>query len=405
MKILIANKFFYPRGGDCISTINLYELLKSKGNEVAIFSMNYSENNSTEWDKYFAQEVSFSVGGIKGKLLAIKRIFGGAGVKKQFIKLLDDFQPDVIHLQNIHSYLSPILAKIAHKRNIKVIWTLHDYKLICPAYSCLRNGKTCELCFKDKTQVIRKKCMKGSLIASVLAYAEIKYWNKKKLIKYTDTFICPSQFMFNKMAANKFPKEKLFVISNFIEQSKLILLEKYKHENKKLSYCYVGRLSEEKGISELLKTASKLPYTLFVAGTGPLFDSLKQQYESSTIHFLGHISSEEVVKLISSVHFLVMPSVCYENNPLSVIESLCLGTPVLGAEIGGIPELLSFSDAVKLGISYTYNDAEELKKGIETMFNSEFDNMRISELATNTFSEDFYYKKIMKVYNESIHVI
>ena len=102
---------------------------------------------------------------------------GSKEVKRKFSALLDDFQPDVVHLNNIHTQLSPLIAELAHRRGIKVVWTLHDLKLLCPRYDCLRNGETiCEACFTDKHKVLENKCMKNSWLASILAYKEARKW-------------------------------------------------------------------------------------------------------------------------------------------------------------------------------------------------------------------------------------
>ena len=116
--------------------------------------MQYPENISSAYSGYFATEVNFGNGFI-GKLKALGRTMGLGGIKRQFARLLSDFNPDVVHLNNIHSYLSPVLAAMAHSRGIKVVWTLHDYKLACPSYSCLCQGRTCEKCFTGmKTGVV-----------------------------------------------------------------------------------------------------------------------------------------------------------------------------------------------------------------------------------------------------------
>lgn len=130
MKILLANKFYYRRGGDCIYMLNLEKLLKAHGHEVAVFAMDYPENLDTPWKKYFPKNMS--------KLMAFSRPFGAHEVKSKFKKLLDDFKPDVVHLNNVHTQLSPVMAELAHQRGIKVVWTLHDYKLLCPRYDCLK---------------------------------------------------------------------------------------------------------------------------------------------------------------------------------------------------------------------------------------------------------------------------
>lgn len=137
MKILIANKFYYNRGGDCIATFALENLLKAHGYEVAIFAMNYGENIDSEWKEYFAPEVNFSAPKFIDKLRAAKGVFYSASVKKQFLRLIKDLNPDVVHLNNI-SYISPYIAELAHNCGIRVVWTQHDYKVVCPAYT-LRN--------------------------------------------------------------------------------------------------------------------------------------------------------------------------------------------------------------------------------------------------------------------------
>ena len=112
MRVLIVNKFYYPRGGDCVCAMSLERLLRERGHQTAVFAMDYPDNIATDFNQYYAPEVSFS-GGIGGKLAAARRIFGGAGVKAAFARLLNDFKPDVVHFNNIHSYLSPVIVEMA----------------------------------------------------------------------------------------------------------------------------------------------------------------------------------------------------------------------------------------------------------------------------------------------------
>ena len=148
MRILLVNKFYYARGGDCVYTIGLEKLLKKQDHEVAVFSMDFPGNLKTKWSKYFPSEVSFSPKQPFKFIKALIRPLYSFEVRRKFIKLLDDFRPDIVHLNNIHTQLSPIVAKISYNQGIKVVWTLHDYKLICPRYDCLREGRPCELCFQ-----------------------------------------------------------------------------------------------------------------------------------------------------------------------------------------------------------------------------------------------------------------
>lgn len=394
MKILIVNKFLYSRGGDCIYTLNLGKLLHNAGHEIRFYAMNYSQNIQCNDNKFFAEEVSFTGIGLSGKAKAASRIIWGTGVIQNFKRVLDEFQPDVVHLNNIHSYLSPIVAKLAYKRKIKVLWTLHDYKLICPSYSCLCKEKPCEACFTNKGNVIFRKCMKNSLLASVLAWGEAINWNKNKLSVWTDHFICPSQFMAEKMMQGGYPANKLHVIPNFIGEEQAQYIMHTTTSTREEAYAYIGRLSEGKGIEFFLKVAVQLPYKLYIAGTGPLEDELKTKYTANNIVFLGQLAAKDIIGLLKRVSFTVIPSIWYENNPLSVIESLCCGTPVLGRNIGGIPELLETNRCNRL-----FMKDEELPALITEMFSSttSTDRDELSATSLRRFSREQYYQKWLQI--------
>lgn len=392
MKILLANKFYYRRGGDCIYMLNLELLLREYGHEVAIFAMDYPDNLETPWRKYFPSEVKFKPG--LGMLEAFLRPLGINEVKRNFCALLDEFKPDVVHLNNIHTQLSPIIAELAHERGIKVVWTLHDLKLLCPRYDCLRNGKiACEECFMDKRKVLEYKCMKNSIVASFLAYKEAVSWNRERLEKCTDIFICPSLFIANKMIQGGFDKTKMCTLCNFIDIEKT-----RKQEYNKLDYyCFIGRLSNEKGVVTLVKAARQLPYKLKIIGEGPLMEELKILCKGTNIELVGYKQWPEIKELLGCARFSVISSECNENNPLSVIEAQCLGTPVLGACIGGIPELV---EEGKSGMLFKSKDIVDLKKKIEMMFTYTFDYESLAKKSQERYSADTYYKQLMKIYTK-----
>lgn len=394
MKILLANKFYYRRGGDCIYMLNLEKLLKAHGHQVAVFAMDYPENLDTPWKKYFPKNMS--------KLMAFTRPFGAHEVKSTFKKLLDDFKPDVVHLNNVHTQLSPVMAELAHQRGIKVVWTLHDYKLLCPRYDCLKNGNTiCETCFNgDKKACLDNKCMKGSKLASFIGYKEAVVWNRERLEACTDVFICPSQFMADKMVQGGFSKSKMQTLCNFIDVEKckfsstdgtdytddVELLPK-----KEDYYCFIGRLSHEKGAKTLIEAANQLPYKLVIIGGGPLMEELKSVAHTN-IKFVGFKQWDDIKQLVGKARFSVIPSEWYENNPLSVIEAQCLGTPVLGANIGGIPELTDYT--------FSSGNIADLRLKIEKMWNSKLDYQQIASDAQHRYDAETYYDKLINIYKQ-----
>ena len=419
MKILLCNKFFYRRGGDCIYTIELEQLLRSHGHEVAVFAMHHPDNISSPWSKYFPDEISFHPSTNMWK--AFMRPMGTNDVKLKIEALINDFHPDVMHLGNIHSQLSPILAEVAHNHAIRVVWTLHDYKLLCPRYDCLQpNGSICEECFSpnrlsidnnkkipNPTTCLKHRCIKNSLLASFIGWAEMKKWNREKLCFISDKWICPSRFMLQKMVQGGFPNEKLIHLCNFIDVKKC-LMEGYSQRED--YYCYVGRLSHEKGIETLIDAASQLPYRLIIIGDGPLRNQLNEKIQQLScqdrIQLAGQKNWEQIKHLVGHARMLVIPSEWYENNPLSILEAKCLGTPILGARIGGIPELINpISGAESLddvdGDLFIPRDVADLTRKINSLWTRPFDYDQIAKRSQQQFSAETYYGNLMNLYSPS----
>ena len=403
MNILLANKFYYRRGGDCIYTMNLEKMLKEKGHEVAVYAMQYPENEKSEWSGYWPTNMT--------KLDAFTRPFGARQVVKEFTRLMDDFKPEVVHLNNIHTQLSPVIAKIAHEKGARVVWTLHDTKLVCPCYTCTRDGQWCTECFTDKKAVIRHRCMPGGLPGAVIGYLEAQKWNKEVLQEYVDLFLPPSKFMMDTCVEGGYSPEKFRVLCNFIDVTKVKGLKG--EEVKRLKgdyYVYLGRVNEVKGVRTLCKAAAQLDKKLIVIGGGELLPELQEAYKDcKQIEFKGQMQWEGFMPILRGARFMVLPAEWSENNPLTVIESQSLGTPVLGARIGGIPELideegkgLKGEEVIGLkddnGMTFTSGDVEDLKDKIIKMFNHEFNYDAIAKNAIERYSSEAYYEKLMKYY-------
>ena len=391
MKILLSNKFYYRRAGAEVYMINLEEILKTKGHDVAVFSMQHPQGLPSPYAKYFPKTVEYGQLDAKQVTLYVTRPFGTREVKRKFNALLDEFQPDVVHFNNMHTQISPVVVQIAKQRKMKTVWTIHDTKTLCPAFCCFRDHQTCELCFTDKRNVLKYRCMKGSLPASIIAYLEAKKWSREKLEKYTDVFLCPSQFMANKLIQGGFNPEKMVTLCNFID------IEKTKRENyndKEDYFCYIGQLEVEKGVKTLIDAAKQLPYPLKLAGRGSMTDEI-QSLENKNIEYLGFQQWDNIKEIVGKARFLVCPSVAYENNPLTVIEAQCLGTPALGAICGGIPELINTG---KTGLTFEPGNVADLKEKIEQMYAIDFDFAQIAQESQIRYSAEYYYQELLKIY-------
>jgi glycosyltransferase involved in cell wall biosynthesis len=394
MKILLANKFYYPRGGDCIYTIGLEKLLTAKGHYVAVFSMHHPSNLPSGYSEYFPSHIDFNKRSIRSLISLLVRPFGASEVRQNFTRLIHDFKPDIVHLNNIHSQLSPVIAVVCHRHRIPVVWTLHDYKLVCPAYLFLNNGKPCEACLENKWSVVRKKCIKSNLSASLVAYWEARIWNLSKLSRVTDRFISPSSFLKSKMISGGIDPSKIEVMHNFID------ISDYQRgaEAKKDYYCYVGRLSSEKGVETLLRAAEGLPeLKLKIIGTGPLEEVLISGNRLPNVEFLGYRTGDELNSILSGSRFLIVPSEVYENNPLTVLEALSLGIPVLGSDIGGIPELITpgFN-----GMLFEAGNVGDMQEKIKYLWQKpeEFKVEEIAQKAQNNYNANNYYKRLIQLY-------
>ena len=395
MRVLLVNKFFYNRGGAEVVTMTLRVALLAQGHDVGVFAMNYRSNQNVP-ELWTAPEVDFKSGGIAAKLRFGRRTLGGNGVKAAFRRALDIFKPDVVHLHNIHSYISPIVAKLAHKRGCRVVWTLHDYKLLCPAYSCLNRGQVCERCFLHKGGVLRERCFKESTAASTMAWLEALRWSRKRLERWTDAFVCPSRFMREKMLEGGFNEDKLHVINNFLDpvKSEALECEPVAREREPFLF-YAGRMSAEKGVDTLLKVIERSSHQLLLGGKGPMLPQYRERYTGcDNITFLGQLSPAAVSWHMSRASAVVVPSECYENNPLSLIEARCAGTPVLGTRIGGIPELID--DSCGLAVEPFSPDA--LAEGIDRIMTTDYDHEAIAAKARSLFSAERHLERLLPLY-------
>lgn len=366
MRILMINKFLHPNGGSETYIFKLGEYLLSQGHEVQYFGMEHEGRVVGNLVNSYTSNMDFHNGSKLAKLLyPIKTIYSGEA-RKKIRAVLDDFKPDVCHLNNFNYQLTPSIILEIRKwekesgQKCKILYTAHDYQLICPNHMC-NNPNThenCEQCLGGHfLHCTKNKCIHGSTAKSVIGTMEAMIWNLQGVYKEIDTIICCSEFLKKKMDTNPVFRDKTVTLHNFIEP-----VEK-KETQKKNYVLYFGRFSEEKGIHTLIEVCKELPEIPFVfAGTGPLEEEINGV---SNINNMGFQTGKELEKLIREARFSVYPSQWYENCPFSVMESQMYGTPVLGANIGGIPELIENG---KTGELFESGNRAELKAKMEKLW-------------------------------------
>lgn len=400
MKVLLVNKFHYLKGGSEKYYFELGELLKSHGHEVAYFSMEDEKNISTGDKEYFVEKLDLNTG---SKLKAFDVIYSKKN-KKKMEEALDDFKPDIVHLNNFQRQLSASIINPIKKRNIPIIYTAHDVQAICPAISMLDNNQEiCEKCMGGKySNCFKNKCNKGSTLKSLLGAIEGKYYRNNKI--YTDkidAIITPSKFYAEKFVQDGVRNEKIYPMHNYINTSE------YDISRQNAGYAlYVGRLSREKGILNLISAFENIKGgKLYIAGNGPEKENIerfiKDKSLNDRIQLLGFLNKDEVKDRIRKATMIIIPSIWYENCPYSALETIAIGKPIVGANIGGIPELIIDE---KTGLLYQYDDVSELTMKIEELF---YDNDKAEEFGNNAkkfakekFNKEKYYDSLMNIYNK-----
>ncbi len=399
MKILMINKFLYPNGGSETYIFKLGDILREEGHEVEYFGMEHEGRCVGNRVDAYTSDMDFHGGGKLAKLTyPIKTIYSREARRK--IRLvLDDFQPDVCHLNNFNYQLTPSVILEIRKwekqtgHPVKIVFTAHDYQLVCPNHM-MNNPATrenCEKCAGGKfSNCTKGRCIHGSRAKSLIGTLEASYWKHKKVYRQIDRIICPTAFMKSKMDLHPHLAGRTVTMLNFIDEVE------WRDAEKKDYVLYFGRFSEEKGIATLIKAAKALPDVKFIfAGTGPLEESLAGV---ENIQNVGFKKGEELRTLISEARFSVYPSEWYENCPFSVMESQMYGTPVLGADIGGIPEL------IKPGVTgelFESGNAEALTAAIARLWHdkalTDTYSAACRDITFDTPKE--YYEKLMKIYH------
>ena len=400
MRILLVNKFHWNKGGSEKYYFELGELLKKHGHEVAYFSMQDEKNVKTGDKEYFVPSFDLNK---SSKLKALSVIYNKKNAKLME-KALDDFKPDIVHLNNFQRQLSASIIKPCKKKNIPVVFTAHDLQAICPAITMMdMNKKTCELCLRGKyLNCVKKSCNKGSKLKSIIGALEAYYYRMSKIyIDKIDAIITPTEFYKKMLIKDGISPQKIFKIHNFLYLSDYSI----KNEKRNNTVLYIGRLSSEKGINNLIEAFNKIDnYSLYIIGDGPEKDNIINNIKNKTnIKLIGFVSPSEVRDYISKSLLVVVPSTWYENGSYVAMESLAMGRCVLGANIGGIPEIVVDK---KNGLLFKHDDVNDLSQKINQLLCNEEDIRKYEQngrkYIEEQFSSEFHYDNIISLYEKLV---
>lgn len=392
MKVLMITNRLYPFGGAETYAYSVGESLKNEGHIVEYFGIDYKYDSFRNNYGIYAKKshTPFSIVRSKGNCSRLS-------------KLLDLFKPDIVHLHLIYFTLTPAIIYTIKQHNIPIIQTIHDSKWICPNYQLFipNKKKACHECIDGHFfRCVKNRCFKNSYILSALAYIESRYYQDKKVMSLIDRFIFPSTFMRDLHQKYGLETEKCITLCNF---SRISLEDERKNNQSEFGkyVLYFGRLSKEKGMDNLLRICDILKNIKFViAGEGD-YSSLFKKKQNCVV--VGFKNGRDLLDLITQSICTVYPSIWYENCPLSVIESLTLGVPVVASNIGGIPDLISDGQD---GFLIDCDNVELFAKKIENIYYdvNMRENMSDSAIKLSTvFSKKTHVLKLIDIYSEVIN--
>ncbi|MBD3237398.1 MAG: glycosyltransferase [Candidatus Eisenbacteria bacterium] len=343
MRILQANKYHYAKGGAERYYLDVSRALAARGHEVVPFAMQHPRNEETPHARHFVPEIDYrSRLSLGARLRAAARAIYSRETVRRVRALVADTHPQIAHLHNIYHQLSPSLITELARCGTPIVQTLHDYNVVCPGSLFMAGGEVCEECKGGRYhRMLGQRCLLESRGASAVGAIEAYLHNLLKTYAKVDRFLCPSRFMLEKVAEFGLPREKLIHLPYFLR------LESYLPAFRESDYfIYLGRLSREKGIVTLfdalrLRGGGRLRCRIL--GEGPIEGELRtraREWGLGGVEFTGYLQGEALHEAIRNAAFTVVPSEWYENLPFSVLESFALGTPVVGAQIGGIPEMV-----------------------------------------------------------------
>lgn len=395
MRIIMVNKFLHPQGGAETYTIELGKQLEKNGHEVQYFGM-YDPSNvvGNEWGLY-AKPVDFHHIGMNVLSYPFRIIWSQDSYDKMS-KLIDNFQPDVIHLNNFNYQLTPSIIDAAHDKRIPVVVTAHDSQFVCPNH-LLYDFKRNTICTKCVTTgnpryCVETGCIHGSYAKSFLGTLEGERYKKEPTYTYISKIISPSKFMQEILEHDLRFIDKIICLPNY--NNKIETPQDVCHKDYIL---YFGRLSAEKGVWNIVEAAKALPSETFIcAGVGP---ADKDMQNISNLKLVGFKKGKELHKLIREAKLVILPSTCYENSPLAVIEAQQQGCAVLAPSYGGAKEMTDEKWQIK------DTSPEALIRSLKKCLKSEvLEEMRAdSKNRINNYKTlEKYTKEVEKIYEETI---
>jgi glycosyltransferase involved in cell wall biosynthesis len=342
VRVLQINKFDFPKGGSDAYFLQLSERLRAGGTDVALMACASSDDHPLD---FAVPPIDFHDTPSKRDMAsAAARVLWSRTAAKVMTYAIERFRPDVAHFHGYAHQLSSSVVAAAYRAGVPTVATLHDYKLICPAYIAMRNDEQCFRCASGSPlHCFSGKCLHDSLPWSGLAAAEALLTRAASASTVPQLLLCPSMFMLNAIQNSWLNRTRAqpILMRNPAELPAVDFSSKTRRESS-FAGLYVGRLVREKGLEFAIRAAADTGIGLNIVGDGPLRDELALLARTlgAPVSFLGYLSGSALQAVWEECLFSVLPSVWPENAPLAVLESMSRGIPVVATDVGGLPELV-----------------------------------------------------------------
>lgn len=418
MRVILVNKFHYRKGGSETYYFAVADALREAGHEVHFFAMEDEKNLPCEDADLFVPNRDYNgpSSPVAKASAALSIVYSGEA-KRRFQALCERVRPDVVHMNLVHRQitLSILDAPYLKEHHVPVVWTAHDYIAVCPSYTMLDGaGEVCEACLGGHfLNCLKRRCVKGSTAKSGMAMFEAEFLKRAHAYQKIDRIICPSQFLGSKMAEGGFPTGQLVWMPNFIPDETLEEIDAAPAPDSSSPYLlYFGRLSAEKGVDVLLRALARADegegvpgdWTLQIAGDGPERAGLEglaaELGVAGRVRFLGFKTGTELRSIVKGARFSVVPSTWHENMPFSVVESLAVGTPVIGSRMGGIPELVADGQTGFTFASGSVGELADLLGVAAQLPNEDYQRMQRAgrDFARERCSQTAYMRRLIGLY-------
>lgn len=340
MRILQVDKFLRRQGGAASYMLDLAHLQRTQGHEVEFFAMADDRNEPARFAADFAPPMHTDPPppGLRGRARAAAAMIWNPAAAHALGRVVDAFAPDVAHLHNVYHQLSPSVVRLLHRRGVRTVLTLHDYKLVCPTYRLLDLDGPCTACLDGKFRhAVQRRCKDGSRSASAVLALETGLHRRFGAYDDVDAFVAPSRFLYDTVSAAGIHRDRLHHLPHFVDASR-----SPRTAAPGSRFVYAGRLSPEKGVATLLRAVAAAGVGLTVAGDGPQRAELTAlaQELGADVRFVGALERDATLQLVAASRALVLPAEWYENQPMSVLEAMSCAVPVVATRIGGSPELV-----------------------------------------------------------------